>query len=237
MAISNDRAATHKSAVFAGHLSNKGFLQEEAPPLPLRKQAMKHPKSNLCVDFIIEHSKAKSDAEGIRICKKYEDILFGHFENPDKLTDIEKKSDLNMMVAMCLFLHQPAFVSDYILQLCDDSAIIKHECYVTLATLENLGVAFEAKVHSHVWLDFLGAEDPAPALSYLAECKSFVPPEAALSSDNLLQGVLTRLIELMFKTDVSIKLKLKALKALNNFCEFITVQDCFKVLMGYKFCY
>ena len=100
---------------------------------------MKHPASNLCVDFIIEHSKAKTSEEGLKICKKYEDVLFTHFENPDRVKEKETRSDINLIVSMYLFGHCPEFTGDYLLSICDTYGNqLRNECYVALAILENL---------------------------------------------------------------------------------------------------
>ena len=194
---------------------------------------MKHPKSNLCVDYIIEYSKAKSPPEEDRICKKYEDILFTHFENPDRLSEKDKRAGLNLCVAMSMFGRHPIFLGDYILQLCEANAdTLKNECYMALATMENLGVLFEEKVQLFVWTDFLSAPDKLPALQYMSQTKANWAHAISDPASELLQSVLRGLIDVLFLTEGSMKSKLVALKCMINFCAVLDTPASLDVLVG-----
>ena len=193
---------------------------------------MKHPKSNLCVDYIIEYSKAKSRAEEEKICKRYEDIIFSHFENPDKLSEKEKRADLNLCVAMTMFGYHPIFLGDYALQLCESNGdTLKNECYITLATLENLGVVFDSTVQLYVWADFLAHPEQEPALNYLAQTKANWAPAVASAESAVLRDVLRQLAEVMFSPSTQTRSKLLALKALMNFCQVLDARVSMEVLV------
>lgn len=197
---------------------------------------MKHPPSNLCVSFIIEYSKSKTISDEEKVCRKYEDILFSHFESPDRLSISDKRSDINMMVSMGLFHHHPAFVGEYMIQLSDSDSSIRNECYMALATLENLGVSFDSSITSGILIDFLESADKEPALNYLSLSKT----KLDLSSDSLngtLKKVLNSIITYIFDESTSIKLKKRALKCLINFCSVLDDKTCLDVLVGYTFLY
>lgn len=194
---------------------------------------MKHPKSNICVDYIIEYSKAKSRAEEVKICKKYEDILFTHFENPDRLSEKDKRAGLNLCVAMSMFGRHPIFLGDYMLQLCEANAdTLKNECYVSLATMENLGVVFEEKVQLFVWSDFLSSVDKNPALQYMSQTKASWINAITDPASEMLQNVLRELIDVLFLPDGPVKSKLMALKCLVNFCSVLGTPASLDVLVG-----
>ena len=200
---------------------------------------MKHPQSNLCVDYIIEHSKAKTWAEEEKICKRYEDILFCHFENPDRVSDKEKRSDLNLMVAMCLFGYHPIFVGDYALLICETAGdVLKNESYIAMAALENLGVVLEDKVKLYIWLDLLtsscssNGNDKEPALSYMTESKvGFLTGTLSAEVSIVLPRVLGELTEIMFRPAMSPRLKNKALKCLIKFCDALDTKKSYEVLV------
>lgn len=192
---------------------------------------MKHPKSNLCVDFIVEYSKTKSWSDQEKVCRRYEDVLFAHFEDPDGVTEKEKRSDLNLLVAMTMFGYHPIFLGDYALQICESNKELKNECYIALAAMENLGTVFDEKIQLFIWSDFLTAESEGPALNYMAQTKADWANAMHEQSSRAVNDVLRKLTEMMFIPSAPTRVKLLALKALMNFCNVLDPSKTLELLL------
>ena len=125
---------------------------------------MKHPGASICVDFIVEYSKAKTTEDEKRICKRFENVLFSHFENPSEFSTSKKHADVNLIVALCLSQHIPEFTFEYIAEICDTEPTLKLPCYAAYATLDRAGCALPESIWQYVWSDFIRAPISSPAL-------------------------------------------------------------------------
>jgi hypothetical protein len=129
---------------------------------------MKHPGASICVDFIVEFSKAKTPQDEKRICKRFESLLFTHFENSSDLSVSKKFADVNLIVAFSLCQHIAEFTFEYLTEICESEPTLRLPCYIAYSTLDKVGCLIPKSVWQNVWEEFIRAPINSPALHLMS---------------------------------------------------------------------